>query len=275
MMEARTVSVPGLWSDRWKISGTGHPTGNMIVAYHGGGYDGCVWEPNFAFFDKNGVLHDVGSSGYAGLFRGGKPQLADNLEKLTELVLSDEWQQDNDATFYSLTPSGVRSMFNRYRRDFCLHVMKEIEDLADDSPGTPCSCCGEFGHPEDMVLPEECGRGDGGVGIIIDDVVCMDCYSRWTCMSCDQFCGEGNLDNHGLCDSCFNEIKRKLDLEREEEGLTTIEEMEQQIDQGRRILEAMLKLNPKFADKYNSDFGKFELEHRTEIDTIITNATGY
>jgi len=181
---------------------------NMIVAYKGGGYDGCIWEPNFAFFDKNGVLCDVGSSGYAGLFKKGKPQQKDTLEELTKLVLSQEWQDDASAEFFDLTERGVKSMFNSYRGDFCLYVMKEIEELSrgtghsSGSPGVPCTECGVFHDPEDMMLPEGCGRGDGGIGIIIDDVICQDCYCAGCCRECSSYRGTDQLEE-GLCSDCY------------------------------------------------------------------------
>jgi hypothetical protein len=39
---------------------------NCIVAYEGGGYDGCMCEWNYAYFDKEGKFADIYSSGIAG-----------------------------------------------------------------------------------------------------------------------------------------------------------------------------------------------------------------
>ena len=39
---------------------------NTLVQYKGGGYDGCFWEWNFCYFDKDGVWHDIFSSGRRG-----------------------------------------------------------------------------------------------------------------------------------------------------------------------------------------------------------------
>jgi len=37
-----------------------------LVEYHGGGYDGCITEENFAFIDAEGEFHDLYSSGCRG-----------------------------------------------------------------------------------------------------------------------------------------------------------------------------------------------------------------
>ncbi len=39
---------------------------NSLVAYKGGGYDGCIWEWNYVFIDEKGEFHDIYSSGVAG-----------------------------------------------------------------------------------------------------------------------------------------------------------------------------------------------------------------
>jgi hypothetical protein len=39
---------------------------NILVQYQGGGYSGCVWEWNFAYFDNDGKFYDVYSSGSMG-----------------------------------------------------------------------------------------------------------------------------------------------------------------------------------------------------------------
>ncbi len=40
---------------------------NILVEYKGGGYSGCIWEWNYFYIDKQGVFHDVFSSGRAGI----------------------------------------------------------------------------------------------------------------------------------------------------------------------------------------------------------------
>ena len=39
---------------------------NSLIQYKGGGYDGCFWEWNYAWFDARGHFHDIYSSGYKG-----------------------------------------------------------------------------------------------------------------------------------------------------------------------------------------------------------------
>ena len=40
---------------------------NILVQYSGGGYDGCFWEWNFFYVDKQGMFYDIQSSGSAGI----------------------------------------------------------------------------------------------------------------------------------------------------------------------------------------------------------------
>ena len=39
---------------------------DTIVQYKGGGYDGCFWEWNYAYYDRNGVFHSLYHSGRSG-----------------------------------------------------------------------------------------------------------------------------------------------------------------------------------------------------------------
>ena len=39
---------------------------NTLVAYKGGGYDGCFWEWNYAYIDKSGEFHSIFASGRNG-----------------------------------------------------------------------------------------------------------------------------------------------------------------------------------------------------------------
>ena len=40
---------------------------SSVVAYRGGGYDGCIWEWNYAYIDAAGRFHDIFSSGVMGV----------------------------------------------------------------------------------------------------------------------------------------------------------------------------------------------------------------
>ena len=39
---------------------------NTLVQYKGGGYEGCFWEWNFAFYDENGKFNSIMHSGRNG-----------------------------------------------------------------------------------------------------------------------------------------------------------------------------------------------------------------
>lgn len=39
---------------------------NILCQYQGGGYDGCFWEWNYFYIDKQGGFHNIAASGRAG-----------------------------------------------------------------------------------------------------------------------------------------------------------------------------------------------------------------
>ena len=62
---------------------------NTLVQYKGGGYDGCFWQWNFAYFDKNSKFHCIVSTGYAG---------CDTEDKLSKFI------EDADAAGETIRP---------------------------------------------------------------------------------------------------------------------------------------------------------------------------
>jgi len=238
---------------------------DTIVAYEGGGWDGCIWEPNFAFFDKDGVLHDAGSSGRAGLFKNGKPQQAQTVEDLGKLVESEEWAKETSPSFYPFTDEGVREMFDKYRVDFCLYVIKKINvDMGTDQ-GVPCGVCKEMVDPCDCLLPDGWSRGDGGIGTIHELAVCSDCYCTWECVKCNEFAGEGGIDGNCLCECCAKAVR---------ESIPEVEVLELAIAKGKRQLEELIALNPSKADKYREDHKKAAEEMENEIHDLVETALG-
>ncbi len=39
---------------------------DTMIVYRGGGYDGCIWEYNYAYIDENGEFHPVHATGSMG-----------------------------------------------------------------------------------------------------------------------------------------------------------------------------------------------------------------
>lgn len=216
---------------------------NKIVGYHGGGYDGCFWEPNFCYIDKAGIIHDLYSSGYAGMFKNGK-----QVKELKEL---DSMQT------YSATQKGVNKMLKDYRQDFIVAIVKKLnKNFQHIELGVKCDKCGKIADPYEINF--ESYKGDGGIGIIHDGIICPDCHSAGSCQKCNEYASE--LNEYGLCDCCQSEI---------EKSIPQIEILKDIIKQGYDKLAEISKLNPKYAKKYSKQHQQGCEDIHKEIAELI------
>lgn len=100
---------------------------DTLVCYKGGGYDGCFWEWNFAFFDKQGKFHDLFSSGSGGC-------TAEN--ELTDYLNGDEERE-------LIEIKNIQKFINDYATIQVLSVIKRLNtDLGYSIPIT-CYECGQ------------------------------------------------------------------------------------------------------------------------------------
>jgi hypothetical protein len=151
---------------------------NTLIQYHGGGYDGCVFEYNFAFIDADGEFHDIWHSGCMGI---------DSLEELQgKYEERPDWLEFTDVT--------SEEELNRYADRECTHsVMLLARWFEAEVPAVvfrpKCHDCGRrFNAVEARGVNE---HGVGGIEIRYADLICPDCDSANSCSACGEYYGPG------------------------------------------------------------------------------------
>ncbi len=174
---------------------------NILVQYSGGGYDGCIWEWNYFYIDKQGEFHDIQSSGCAGI---------DNKQDAIELLEQDKsttyvYDLDNEQdieTFsretHAAHVSGVLQWFEAYND-------LEIEFFV------VCSECKGHITSDELTVTES-------------ELLCDDCYLSGECPCCESYVGdteivEVNPDEHHDFSYICSDCKKYHDDEHETESL--------------------------------------------------------
>jgi hypothetical protein len=161
---------------------------NTIVQYKGGGYDGCYWEWNYAYFDGDGRFHNLIATGR----KGCKTE-----EELRNYLDTTKPIQDYD--LYALTEDGEVERFGR-ETPFS-HLIMVAQTLADNFNVELTITCNECG---DCVPVVDCdGAGTHGVGGIMmeyDELLCESCHSSGSCCYCGTYVGKDSIDGEtGYC----------------------------------------------------------------------------
>ncbi len=173
---------------------------NILVQYQGGGYDGCIWEFNYFYIDKQGTFHDIQSSGSAGI---------DNLKDALALI-----EQDETHTYiYDLSSEQDIKTFSK--ETHAVHVSDVLQwfnDNEDIEFFAVCSAC-------------KCGI-DSCDDIVIEDkdLFCVECYSIGECPCCESYIGpesivEVNPDEHHDYSYICTDCKEYHDDDREAENI--------------------------------------------------------
>ncbi len=166
---------------------------NILVAYQGGGYDGCFWEWNWFSFDRDGKFHNIFSSGSMGI-------------KTEEQAAAMVNEKEEGVYIYDLTSDANIDTFQNEHA--APHVVGLVEKINAGEYGEydqkiwfTCDKCDEKvfgeGHLEDW-------HGCGGIASTADTKLCEDCHSSHTCMDCGEYSEEVE-DNGGRCNSCMAE----------------------------------------------------------------------
>lgn len=159
---------------------------NTLVQYQGGGYDGCFWEWNFAYFDKDGKFHCIVATGYKGC------KTEDDLQK----VLGDSHTYLYDLT----TEEGIKEFGTESAVDHVIGVAKWFaEQKIDDITFlTVCEECKETVTVLDCKA--EGMKSCGGIVYQHDKIICSDCHETGSCPYCGDFVGEDRIHpESGLC----------------------------------------------------------------------------
>ncbi len=168
---------------------------NTIVQYEGGGYDGCFYELNYAYFDAEGKFHNVHSSGYKG---------CDTVEKLQAAIREANRQEDNGRSsrldFYHLDDAEEIVRFGRETPiSHLLGMAKWFHEHEIDAKLTVvCDICG---RTVEVIRCEGEGRhGIGGIMSEHDKIICAECEDEGTCRYCGSYVGKECIEPEtGYC----------------------------------------------------------------------------
>ena len=144
---------------------------NTLYQYQGGGYDGCHWEWNFFFIDKEGKFHDIFSSGRAGI-----------TDKVRADIVEDEG--DLDYAYCLDKPAELDDFAKSCNGGLVIEVVRWFaEVLQINGPYAICKECGtKLSDPDDIEV-----TSDG------KDTLCYDCHGLGTCSLCCDYEGQDNI----------------------------------------------------------------------------------
>ena len=162
---------------------------NTIIQYKGGGYDGCYWEWNYAYYDHEGQFHCIVATGRNGC--------KTEEELLNYLEIADGVHQEFD--LYELgEPEEIKRFGQQTPISHLLGVGQWLAKETDVKLTVACDECGE------IVEVAECdGEGAHGIGGIMlehDTLICAECRSKGSCFHCGEYVGEDHIDGEsGYC----------------------------------------------------------------------------
>lgn len=155
-----------------------------LIQYQGGGYDGCFWEWNYCLLLDNKFI-DLGSTGINGI---------KNKEQLIKYVRGKWSQFRNKYYTYDLNnPDSCQEFISETNLDHAAPVAARVNDVMGKTVMMlKCSYCedelevSQRAHEEypQYFHDEQNYRGNGGVGIVYDHVICESCYCN-RCSKCD------------------------------------------------------------------------------------------
>lgn len=168
----------------------------LLLMYHGGGYDGCIWEWNFAYFTA-GTFTDIYSSGIMGC-----KTLKDFQARI----------KDNYCTYYIYDIDNdieMKDFTDNTNAGLVIAVGKWIKENLNFEVTAECNFCNaKFPISE---LTPECIKGAGGIMMQFTKVVCDDCRINYTCNSCGEFYENlkyANFNEDGICEYCQEQQKK-------------------------------------------------------------------
>lgn len=167
---------------------------NVLVMYHGGGYDGCISELNYAYFDGKGNFHCIFASGLLG--RKTEERVLDVLAKdTTDLYEFDDPEElkrfGREAPLSHLIGVG----------NWLAHDPKISEKVKLTVVCEACECEVEVAgeKPEGGCQ----GIGSHGVGGIVSEyngIICQQCNDKGTCACCGEYNDPEDIDfDTGYC----------------------------------------------------------------------------
>ena len=246
------------------------PDKNKLVQWRGGGYDGCIWEPSTGFFDDKGQWVPVISRG------AGK---RDTLEEFNAKRKSETqyWRAAKGGKaadiVYPITKEGLLEFQLNIREDYFMETLRKLEDS-----GYPvywkCSCCDAVQEGLDSFYGFASYRGDGGVGIIHSDPICVDCAERTQCCNCGERCGTQELVSVSgdlWCPDCLKVVVEAKATPEEHKLLETLEsDLKRFQEQTLQYCELMPNIKTDIWAQYRKACEALETERENILYAVVT-----
>lgn len=141
---------------------------NTLYQYQGGGYDGCIWEWNFFFIDKDGVFYDIYSSGRNGI--------ADS-EAAEKAWAKVDKTEDFGYVYRLNNPDELKELAQEIHAALILNLVKWFEENQNNEVYAICIDCGDKIFDPDDIRVED------------TDIQCFDCCSSGSCSECGEYVG--------------------------------------------------------------------------------------
>lgn len=132
---------------------------NTVVQYEGGGYDGCFYEWNYAFYDANGEFHNIAASGVNGC------RTEQELRQKLDHHRTDLYKLDD--------PEEIVRLGKELPISHLIGVAEYLLENAKIVLTAVCDRCGET-VPVSMTVGEGI-HGCGGIVCEYNQLVCLNC----------------------------------------------------------------------------------------------------
>lgn len=188
---------------------------NHLYGWKSGGYDGCLWERNFGYVDRNGDWTPIYSTGCDGLdchdlrdrkledlqtkyktkTTGAEVQGLEN--DLFMGVVNGDIKRNNWTDYGLLDSEHIVDVCKKFCEDHSGDVSMIVKCLdalrrAEYDPVCICTECGntfaDFDYDSyEAYIDREAYHGNGGVGVYMTRILCPNCVERVECPTCHGF----------------------------------------------------------------------------------------
>jgi len=188
---------------------------NILVQYDGGGYDGCIWEWNYFYIDKQGMFYNITASGVGGI---------KTLQNAIDLLENNGNSFSSKVYVYDL--DSEEDMKNFATETACPHVLGVVRwfNKHNDPDAEPFAICSECGcritDADEINLID--WHGCGGIESAADKLLCYECYGAGICGCCGEY--NKNLQKYEddyLCEYCIADAEEQKETENRRELLWT------------------------------------------------------
>jgi len=159
-------------------------------------YDGCWWCWAYAYVPEDGRVHFLKFDAerkwthklreYTERSRDGSYGISFNTERACKRDLLESLRTKKDLFIYDLANHKQTQDFikNTHEHDV-VGIAKRLLDTHGIELSTECSTCGLV-HP--LATFQSTGyHGDGGIGVVLTDFICEECYCLGLCSACGEY----------------------------------------------------------------------------------------